>query len=199
MCHIYIHTSEKKRENIGVWEQSVGSQEHQKITINQRNQICQVRKFSIFLCMGRCKSLCVCARTLSCVQLFVTPWTVALQASLSMGVSMQEYWNGLPFPIPGDLPNPGIELASLESPALADRFLPLVPPGVGPSESGLIEIICLICTSPIWGQYSEFPQGSPAHTDNCGILVYCYGRKYFISQSHLKPFGMDPMCSWMFR
>ena len=63
------------------------------------------------------------------------------------------------------------------------------------SESGLIEIIPLIRTSPVWGQYSEFPQGSPAHTDYCGILVYCYGRKYFISQSHLKPFGMDPMCS----
>ena len=124
MCHIYTHTSEKKRENIGVLEQSVGSQEHQKITINQRNRICQVRKFSILICMGRCKSLCVCvcARTLSCVQLFVTPWTVALPAPLSMGVSMQEYWNGLPFPIPGDLPNPGIELTSLEFPALADRF-----------------------------------------------------------------------------
>ena len=48
-------------------------------------------------------------KSLSRVQLFVTPWTVAYQASSSMGFSRQEYWSGLPFPSPGDLPNPGIE------------------------------------------------------------------------------------------
>ena len=47
--------------------------------------------------------------SLSRVQLFATPWTVAYQAPLSMGFSRQEYWSGLPFPSPGDLPNPGIE------------------------------------------------------------------------------------------
>ena len=47
--------------------------------------------------------------SLSCVQLFVTPWTVAHQASLSIGFSRQEYWSGWPFPSPGDLPDPGIE------------------------------------------------------------------------------------------
>ena len=41
-----------------------------------------------------------------------TPWTVAHQAPLSMGFSRQQYWNGLPFPSPGDLPDPGIELRS---------------------------------------------------------------------------------------
>ena len=56
------------------------------------------------------------------VQFFETPWTVAHQAPLSMGFSMQEYWSGLPFPVPGDLPDPGIELTSLMSPALAGRF-----------------------------------------------------------------------------
>ena len=56
---------------------------------------------------------------LSRVQLFVTLWTVARQASLSMEFSRQEYWNGLPFPTPGDLPNTGIKPASLASPALA--------------------------------------------------------------------------------
>ena len=45
--------------------------------------------------------------------LFVTLWTVAHQAPLSMGFSRQEYWSGLPFPTPGDLPNPGIEAESL--------------------------------------------------------------------------------------
>ena len=52
---------------------------------------------------------CVCAWLLSCVRLFATPWTIAHQAPLSMGVSRQEYWSGLPCPPPGDLPNPGIK------------------------------------------------------------------------------------------
>ena len=51
-------------------------------------------------------------KLLSCVWLFATPWTVAFQAPPSMGFSRQEYWNGLPFPSPGDLPNPGIEPGS---------------------------------------------------------------------------------------
>ena len=54
--------------------------------------------------------------------LSVTPWTITLQAPLSMRFSRQEYWSGLPFPSPGDLPNPGTEPASLKSCALAGRF-----------------------------------------------------------------------------
>ena len=53
---------------------------------------------------------------------FATPWTLAHEAALSMGFSRQEYWNGLPRPSLGDLPNPGIESMSLMSPALAGRF-----------------------------------------------------------------------------
>ena len=49
---------------------------------------------------------------LSCVWLFATPWTIACQAPLSMGFSRQEHWSGLPFPSPGDLPNPGIKSGS---------------------------------------------------------------------------------------
>ena len=48
-------------------------------------------------------------KSLSCVQLFFTPWTVACKAPLFMGFSRQEYWSGLPFPSPGDPPNPGME------------------------------------------------------------------------------------------
>ena len=48
-------------------------------------------------------------KSLNRVRLFATPWTVAYQASLSMGFSRQEYWSGSPFPSPGDFPNPGIE------------------------------------------------------------------------------------------
>ena len=58
-----------------------------------------------------------------CVLLFATPWIVAHQAPLSMGFSRQEYWSGLPYPPPGDLPDPGIEPMSLQSPALAGRFI----------------------------------------------------------------------------
>ena len=61
-------------------------------------------------------------QSLSRVQLFATPWTVALQAPLSMEFFRQEHWSGLPCPPPEDLPNPGIEPVSLTSPALARRF-----------------------------------------------------------------------------
>ena len=65
-------------------------------------------------------------KSLSRVRLFATPWTVAYQASPSMEFSRQEYWNGLLFPSPGDLPNPGIEPGF---PALQADTLPSEPPG----------------------------------------------------------------------
>ena len=65
-------------------------------------------------------------KSLSRVQLFATSWTIAYQAPPSMGFSRQEYWSGLPFPSPGDLPNPGIKPGS---PALQADALPSEPPG----------------------------------------------------------------------
>ena len=65
---------------------------------------------------------CLHACVLGSVPLCATQWTVAFQASLSMGFSRQEYWSGLPCPPPGDLPDPGIEPVSLMSPALASGF-----------------------------------------------------------------------------
>ena len=65
---------------------------------------------------------CMCAQSLSCVWLLEAPWTVAHQAPLSMEFSRQKYWSGLPFPSPGDLPDPGIKPTSLASPSLAGRF-----------------------------------------------------------------------------
>ena len=62
---------------------------------------------------------------LSRVRLFVTPWTVACQTPLSMG-SSTPHWSGLPFPSPGDLPDPGMEPGS---PALQEDSLPSAPPG----------------------------------------------------------------------
>ena len=65
-------------------------------------------------------------KLLSCVWLFATPQTVAYKAPLSMEFSRQEYWSGLPFPSPEDLPKPGIEPGS---PALQADALPSKPPG----------------------------------------------------------------------
>ena len=68
-------------------------------------------------------------KSLSCVQLFSTPWTVAYQALLFMGFSRQQYWSGLLFLSPVDLPDPGIEQASPMSPTLAGGFSTTEPPG----------------------------------------------------------------------
>ena len=65
-------------------------------------------------------------KPLSRVRLFATPWTVAYQAPPSIGFSRQEYWSGLPFPYPGDLPDPGIEPGS---PAFQADALTSGPPG----------------------------------------------------------------------
>ena len=71
--------------------------------------------------------LCACVLScFSCVQLFVTLWTVAYQAPLSTESSRQEYWSGLPCPPPGDLLNPGIEPRSL---ALQVDSIQSEPPG----------------------------------------------------------------------
>ena len=68
-------------------------------------------------------------QSLSHVQLFVSPWTRAHQAPLSVEFSRQEYWSGLPFPSPGNLPDPGIKPTSLAPPALQVDSLPSDPPG----------------------------------------------------------------------
>ena len=66
-------------------------------------------------------------KSLSCVRLLVTPWTAVFQAPQFMEFSRQEYWSGLPFPSPQDLPNPGIEP---RSPVLWADILQSEPPGV---------------------------------------------------------------------
>ena len=79
---------------------------------------------TVYVCVGVHAHACV----LSCVQLFTTPWTIANQAPLSMKSSRQEYYSWLPFPLPGDLPDPGIKPASLVFPTLAGRFFTTEPP-----------------------------------------------------------------------
>ena len=90
--------------------------------------------FEVFV--GQCVCVCVCvcacactrAQLLSHVQFFVTPSTVAHQAPMFWQFSRQEYWSGLPFPTPGDLPNPGIEPVLFAPSALAGGFFTTEPP-----------------------------------------------------------------------
>ena len=77
---------------------------------------CKMAKSSLLLAKSSlllAKRVCVCVcQSLSCVQLFVIPWTIGHQAPLTMEFSRQEYWSQVPFPSPGDLPNPGIKSGS---------------------------------------------------------------------------------------
>ena len=94
--------------------------------INHPGLFRTVPNMKIHVCV--CVCVCVCALVAqSC--LFVTPWTVAGQAPLSMGFSRQESWSGLPFPSPGDLAHSGIQPMSLASPALAGGFFTSEPQG----------------------------------------------------------------------
>ena len=88
-------------------------------------------KFKLHICFSALLETCsFCkkerVKSLSCVRLFATPWTVVYQASPSMGFFRQEYWSGVPFLSPGDLPDPGIEPGS---PKLQADALPSEPPG----------------------------------------------------------------------
>ena len=82
------------------------------------------------------------SEVVQCVELFATQWTVAHQAPPSMGFSRQEYWSGLPFPSPGNLPNPGIEP---RSPTFQADALTSEPPGK-------LIILCLGWSDDIFGQ-----------------------------------------------
>ena len=99
----------------------------------------------IYICIHTHVCLCVCTQSLSCIWLFASPWTVACQAPLSMEFSRKEYWSGLPFPPPGDLPDLGNEPVS----CLAGRFFTTEPPrkpfvnwGDNDSTSGYWEYQC---------------------------------------------------------
>ena len=108
---------------------------------------CNAGHFFTTETMGRPNDIMkVKVKSLSHVQLFATPWTVAYQASLSMGFSRQEYWIVFPFPSPGDLPDPGIKP---RSPTLQADALPSEPPGK------LQLSYCLIVLPVIWKSWIE--------------------------------------------
>ena len=93
--------------------------------IPQTGEPGRLLSFKSSVCYLNCVYVCVLC---SVVFDSLTPWNVAHQAPLSMKYSRQEYWSGLPFRPLGDLPDPGIEPPSLESPAVAGRFLTTEPP-----------------------------------------------------------------------
>ena len=92
-------------------------------------------------------------KSFSLVRIFATAWTLAYQAPPSSGFSRQEYWNGLAFPSPGDLPDPGIKPGS---PALQADFLPSEPPGK------------LLITSTEWG-YTQWGRDNKAMEQISGV------------------------------
>ena len=109
-------------------------------------------------------SLVLISHVKSCPTL-VTPWTIAYQAPLSMGFSREEYWNGLPFPSPGDLPNWGIEP---RSPALPADSLPTEPPGKPLLYCGYIEFCqenALIITNTLFQQHKKWLYTWPSPDD----------------------------------
>ena len=105
---------------------------HNFISSVPRNVSGTQQVFSSYLLLDTNLTVPLCHAALSHfshVRLFVTPWTVAHQSSLSMGFFRQKYWTGLPYPTPRDLPDPGIECTSLMSPTLTAVSLTLASPG----------------------------------------------------------------------
>ena len=113
-----------------------------------------------------------CYRLLSCsgVSSSATPWTVACQAPGSTEFSRQEYWSGLPFPTPGDLPDQGIKPKSLASPALAGRIF-ITAPSAKPSEvyssvQSLSRVrLCdpMNCSTPGLPVHHHLPESTQTH------------------------------------
>ena len=123
---------------------------------------------------------------LSCVWLFVTLWSVAQQAPLSIGFPREEYWRQLPFPPPGDLPNPGnlpnpgIELMSPVSPALAGWFFTTESPG-----------------KPIY-----LPTHTHTHTHSYTLThthSYTHTHTHTLTHSHIRLGGANMAGTWMDR
>ena len=132
--------------------------------------------------------MCCCFCVLSRVQLFATPWTVANQASLSMGFSRQEYWCRVPFSPSGDRPDPGIEPMSLAAPALAGGFFTTEPLGK-PLHACVtwLQIILMLHT-----ETNAFLQSLSAHQCKlCCPLKVC-----FVQGSSLQGQTQDAFYHW---
>ena len=110
---------------------------------------------------------------LSCVRLFATPWTAAHQAPLSMEFSKQNYWSGLPFPIPGDLPDPGSKLTSPVSPGLVGGLFTTEPLAAAAAAAKSLQS-CLTLCNPHRQQPPRLhhPWDSPGKST--GVGCHCF-------------------------
>ena len=133
----------------------------------------------------------MCACSVTHIWLFVTPWTVPCQAPLSMEFSRQEYWNGLPFPTPGDFPDLGMKPAPLASPTLAGRFFTIVPPR-RPSRKECIlshfSHVRLFVTLWIVARQTSLSKGFSSQWYCCGFLRPPLG--------NLPNPGIEPVSLW---
>ena len=132
--------------------------------------------------------VCLHAQPLSRVRLFATPQAVARQAPLSLGPPRQEYWRGLPFSTPGDLPDPGIEPSSPMLPALAGGFFITEPPGKSPLKKKnnffLLKDNCFI---EFCGLLSNLNMNQPQVPPNCFPLKYSRSFPYAV------PIPLNPL------
>ena len=120
--------------------------------------MCQKFTWYMPLCICLSLSLCVFVCVLSRGLSLCDPIDGAPPGSSVHGFSRQEYWSGLPFPTPGDLPHPGIRPVSLASPALAGRFLSLAPPGK--SLSRKVEVLVAQLCPTLCDSMDYSPPGS---------------------------------------
>ena len=123
---------------------------------------------------------CVCAKSLSRVWFLATPWAIALQAPLSMEFSREEYLSGLPFLSPGELPNQGVEPASLKSPELASGFFTTSATWYSAKWAFLV---ALVVKNPPTTQETRVPsldQEDPLeeHMYTHGWFVWKYGKNH---------------------
>ena len=119
--------------------------------------------------------LTICAQWFSPVWLSAATWTIAWQAPLPMEFSRQEYWSGVPFHIPEDLPDPGIKPVSIASPALAGWFFTILPPGKPDYITSLFTRGCGGHRS--WGSHllcSPFPWQRNKATLSFPIILFLY-------------------------
>ena len=148
-----------------------------------------------------CVCMCVC-QSLSCVQLFMTPWTIAYQAPLSMEFSRQEYWGELPFPSPGNFPNPGIKPGS---PTLQADSLLSEPPGKpGKGDRGRKVVAnqgfstCCNCSNHYFGSKVEVPnlQAMDRYWSVvCQELGHTAGGEWQVRENASSVFTAAPHCS----
>ena len=141
----------------------------------------------IWLCVKHAVTEQSYTDVLSRVQLFVTPWSLARQAPLSMGFSRQEYWSGLPCPPQRDLPNPEIEPTSVTSPALADAFS--TTRTTWGAHVGVCRVASVVFDSAaLWTVIRQAPLSMGISGENTGVCCHAFLQGIFPNQgssSHL--------------